>query len=532
MLTRKKIFLSVAAAALTVRLIFALLIQSSFFDSYHLVPGLDMQTLLRFSEWGSGADHPPFFTMHRLVIYLDYLIGAGEHHIWVIFAIQAILGIAAAVCAADLTLRFSRSRKAALICGVFFSLYLPFLVYEFSILQESFMVYFALFAFWATVNGISRRFDRKSSILFALAYFAALAGRPAALFMCGALILFAGYKMQRRRMLKKVAAPLGALTGLLILCAVFNGHFSGIYSPFYNVLPYTMQFNAEAAVKDAVPGTPPPEKSLLLSINQAVRRVPTLFKHGELPENQNIYFWCEKIPELKWLPGPGAFIPLAVAGIMAVIFSGAWEKRYGLLLIPVIMLALPLCARDPIGRYRLMLIPYFFIITGCAVVIFLRLKEPKFRFLTLLGAGIGAFFAVYNGDVPQKIRPFDYSAYAMAMENSGECSDPEEFLEEYLLCWKSMPESETSFCMLMDKLIRCGKTDHALYITGMPETASLNPDLLHFYRALCRAQKGEPEETEKHLRQIRNVQSLPPHAYKNAFMLRNWAADALKKRNL
>jgi hypothetical protein len=152
--------------------------------------------------------------------------------------------------------------------------------------------------------------------------------------------------------------------------------------------------------------------------------------------------------------------------------------------------------------------------------------------LTLLGAGIGAFFAVYDGDVPQKIRPFDYSAYAMAMENSGECSEPEEFLDEYLLCWKNMPGSEESFCMLMDKLLQYGKIDHAVYITGMPETASLNPDLIHFYRALCCAQKGLPEETEFHLRKIRNVQSLPPHAYKNAFMLRNWAADALKKRNL
>ena len=70
----------------------------------------------------------------------------------------------------------------------------------------------------------------------------------------------------------------------------------------------------------------------------------------------------------------------------------------------------------------------------------------------------------------------------------------------------------------------------AFFITGQPECKALNPDLLHFYRALCCAQKGLPEETETHLRQIRDVRSLPQNAYKNAFMLRNWAADALKNK--
>ena len=530
MLKRKNILLATAAAALTGRILFFLLFSGSFFESYHLVPGLDMQTLLRFSEWGGGADHVPFFTFHRVFIFLSWLIGGQEHHIRVIFAVQALLGIAASVCMADLTLKFSRSRKAALICGIISSLYLPFLVYEFSILQESFMVYFALFAFWATVNALRKRFEWKSSIVFALTYFAALAGRPAAVFMCGALIIFAGYKMYKRHLLKKLLLPLGTVFILLASSAAFNAYHSGIFSPFYNCLPYTMQFNSEAAVKDAVPGTVPPENSLLLSVNQAVRRVPTLFKHGELPENQNIYFWCEKIPELHFFPAPGAVIPLAVAGIMVLLATGAYKSRYGLLLLPVIMLVLPLCARDPIGRYRLMLLPYFFIIAACAVVVFLRQKNPKIRGMALLAAGIGAFFSLHNGDVPQRIRPSDYSAWAMAMEYSGKCSDPDEFLDEYLTYYQSDPSSEYAFCMLMDKLIHYQKTDHAFFITGQPECKALNPDLLHFYRALCCAQKGLPGETETHLRQIRDVRSLPQNAYKNAFMLRDWAADALKNK--
>ena len=60
MLTRKKILLTVILAALTVRSVFAIAFSQSFFANYHLVPGLDMQTLLRFSEWQAGNETAPF----------------------------------------------------------------------------------------------------------------------------------------------------------------------------------------------------------------------------------------------------------------------------------------------------------------------------------------------------------------------------------------------------------------------------------------------------------------------------------------
>ncbi|MBE6359242.1 MAG: hypothetical protein E7057_08365 [Lentisphaerae bacterium] len=521
MLTRKKILLLTAAAALLARLVFALTFSTSCFASYHTVSGLDMQTLLRFSEWGGGANHAPFFTMHRLLIYLDWLIGRGNHHPSVIFAVQAILGTAAALCAADLTLKFSRSRKAALVCGIFFPLYLPFLVYEFSILQESFMVYFALFAFWATVNGIRKRFNCSSSIIFTAAFSASLAGRPAALFMCGALIIFAGYQMWKRRLLKRFAAPAAALIAVLVAFTAFNGHFSGIYSPFYNVLPYTMQFNAQAAAKESSSTAHAPEKSLLQSAMSAAKRVPVLFKHGELPENHNIYFWCEKLPELNCLPSPGLIIPLACAGVMVIIFSGAWKRRYGLLLLPLLTMALPLCARDPIGRYRLMLVPYFFIIIPCAAVIFIHLKTAVRRGAALFGAALGAFFSIHDGDVPLRIRPSDYSAWAMALENTPG-TDTADIVKAYGDYWQATGcSSERAFCMTTDKALQYNDLDTAFTIIAQAAEKNLPSDLIHYYLAWCFAMQNQPFAVQDQLSLIKNPQQLSPFMYEKYIMLSN-----------
>ena len=55
MLTRKNILLATFGAAIAVRAAFAVIFSSSLFRYYHHVPGLDMQTLLRFSEWQSGS---------------------------------------------------------------------------------------------------------------------------------------------------------------------------------------------------------------------------------------------------------------------------------------------------------------------------------------------------------------------------------------------------------------------------------------------------------------------------------------------
>ncbi len=521
MLTRKKILLYVAGSALLIRMIFALSFHNSFFESYHLVPGLDMQTLLRYSEWTGDDPYQPFFTFHRLVIFLCYLCNGQTHAVWAIFVIQAAVGIAGCVCLTDIILKLTGKRKLALISGIAAAAYLPTLVYEFSILKETFAVNFALFTFWCMLNALKKRFNWSSSLLFGFAAFAAIEGRLAVLPYLGILAIYSMYKMYKRKHFCRIFRAAAIPAFLLLAASVFNKVNGWQFSPFFNILGYTLEYNSSAA--ENVPDTPAPatpDSGILTTVKQAASRVPTLFKYGELPENQNIYFWCKKLPELNYYPAPGLLIPIATAGIMLLLVSGAWKKRYGLLLLPIVTMVLPLCARDPIGRYRLMLVPCFFIIAACAAVIFIRQKNAKKRAVFLIAAAIGAFFSIHNGDVPQRIRPHDYSAWAMAMENTPGTPD-EDILEAYYDHWQAYNfRSELAFCMLVDKCLEKKRIDLAGGVIKKAwEDGSVNPDYLHYYMAWCFALMEDPQNVFAHLVHVLHPEDLTPEMYQKYTML-------------
>ena len=96
MLTRRRILGITAAAAAAVRLLFLLEWVDSPYRWFHRVPGLDMETLLRMSEWGGGANFPPIFTFHRVLIHLIWRFNGSRHSVETLFAVQSLLGVAAA----------------------------------------------------------------------------------------------------------------------------------------------------------------------------------------------------------------------------------------------------------------------------------------------------------------------------------------------------------------------------------------------------------------------------------------------------
>lgn len=530
MLTRRRILWITAVSALIIRGIFASFFASTPFVSYHLVPGLDMQTLLRFSEWTGERSFPAFFTFHRLLLFVIWFINGQNHCVWAVFAVQALAGCAGCMATADIIRKFTGSRKAALTGGLLSAVYLPLLVYEFSILQETFMVNFALLAFWSMLHALHKRFTIGSGILTAAAFFAALAGRPAAVFWCGILAVIAILRMRQLRMLKRLLLPGAFLALLLFSAALFNRCNYGIFSPFYFVLPYTLQYNLSPESTETATGDDVTVSGVWQSGIKALSRIPRLFKHGELPENQNVYFWEEHNLFFLLLPGSGILIPCAAAGIMVLLLSGAWKTRYRMFLWPLIALALPLCAREPIGRYRLMLVPYFFIITLSAVVIYCRLKTVPKRVVALLGAAFGAAFALHGGEVPQRIRPSDYHARAIALENGGTVS-PEAVLSDYFLYWQAENfASVRAFRVMMDKALACRNIEIALNVALQAESAGkINPDLIEYYRAWCYALLEDPVKVAGYLQKIRNVRSLPPDACEKAFMLRNRTLEILKR---
>ena len=182
--TRKKLLFFIALTGTAVKLAEFLLWYGSTFRFYNLVPGLDMKTLLSFSEWGTPGNGF-FLTPHRALVAAWWKLNGSTHFIPGIVAVQALCGILGATLCADLALRlFDRDRTAAIVCGLAYLLYGPFFIYEFSVLQETTALTLILFAFHAALRARGVRRCALAGAVLGLS----VVGRPIALplasFLC------------------------------------------------------------------------------------------------------------------------------------------------------------------------------------------------------------------------------------------------------------------------------------------------------------------------------------------------------------
>ena len=402
--SRKKTLCLVAAAGMLVKLAEFMVWRVSTFRHYNFVPGLDMETLLRFGEWGTEGNGF-FFTPHRALIAAWWSLNGHTHCVTGIVAVQALFGILGAVLCADLALKlFGRDRIAAPICGLFYLLYGPFFIYEFSVLQEAVALNLILLAFHAAVSARSRR----SFVWAGVALGLCVVGRPTAFIFVPLMYGFMAYrefKVRRRPGSgKNLAAAIVGTAAVLCLVSVANRIFGGNWSCFFNVMPYSLEYNAAAGAS----ASDAPYWRMLVN---AVGRAPRMFMPTEVPENLNYCFLCSKIPFLNALPGPGTLLPLALAGMLLLIPK--LRRHAALVLLPTAALVLPLCVREPIGRYRLTLIPYFILCAGYWLHI---ARSRPFERNTLIAAGTAGICCAlllpsYRRDL---LRSDDFLAYAIA----------------------------------------------------------------------------------------------------------------------
>ena len=209
------------------------------FRFYNAVPGLDMATLLRFGEWGSGP-YGFFFTPHRALVALFWKLNGERHFVPGIVAVQALVSVGGAALAADLALKFFRSNWIAAAVGALYLSYGPFFIYEFSVLQEIVALNLLLLGFYAAVAARSRR-----GIVFAgFALGLCVVGRPSGFLFAPAMALWV---LRRRGWTAKNVVPLAiGAAGALLPALLLNGILGGNWSCFFNVLPYSLEFNAAA----------------------------------------------------------------------------------------------------------------------------------------------------------------------------------------------------------------------------------------------------------------------------------------------
>ena len=512
--SRKLILTLVTLFALGVRGVCFFFFLKSPFRHFHQVPGLDMETLLRFSEWGTGQEFPPLFVVHRLLIFSVWFLNGQVHCVPVLILLQCLSGAAGALLTADLCLMLWGKRKTALAAGIFYGLYGPLLLYDLCVLQESITTTLILLALWSYVRCRIRHFPSKLTFLSGILLGLSSIGRPVAALLAVTLpvkTFFSGCFVSGKgkwfhapahgRFSGKAALLLaaGVLT-LWLTAALFNGCFAGNFSPFFNAVTYTVAFHTEKAAASSEAG-PPQSGGIRRMICGLPRRAAEFFLIHEKPENINYYFLRNRIFPLKYLPGPALLLPVALAGIFLMLLRIKYKE--GLLLLVMVLLALPLAARDPIGRYRLHLIPCFVLSAAC---FFTVLQKNTKRTNWLCAGALALALAVnFNFSAPAFTRVSDHVAWGRAIEIRNNGRPAGESLKEFHTAWmKSGCSDRAAAVNLISSALRSGHLKLAAQtcqegIRGPAQEKSI----YHYYTAVIWTAVRNFPEAEKALAQVR-----------------------------
>ena len=523
MFSKKYILCVTGVVAVIVRLVFYALFAGTMFRYYHMVQGLDMQTLLRFSEWGNHPDLPPFFTLHRLTIFLLWKLNNGVHAVDALFLLQSLSGILGSLAIADLTRMLSGRRKAALAAGILYALYLPFLIYEFSVLQETFSVNVLLFAVWSIFYARKKRFALLPSLGSGMLWGLTLTGRPVAVPL--ALVAIAGAFLwcRRRKLLKKWGIFILGIALITGGASIFNHNFKWKHGPFYNVLPYTVQYNTQSTgnTTAATPAGAPAStaKKLLTTAGKMLMRTPLMLSVRELPENQNLYFWRHKMPETKLLPGPEILLTFTVFALTILLLYGAWKHKEGLILWTLII-APALCGREAIGRYRLMLCPFFIIITILDNSYIYRSRDRRKKIIIgIIAAIIALSAAAFEMTRNHGLRLSDFHSWAIATEVV--CGNTEQTLDAYYEYWqRSNMRNDRAFMAMEAAAMRCSRFDIAARIIQQAELAGVvNRSLIAYFTGLIHVGNNDPYRVMAAFANI-NPEELPPELQNNYHMIK------------
>lgn len=506
---RRHPFITVFSTALVLRVMFALFYISSPFRFYHTLPGLDMETLLRFGEWGSPGNSF-FFTLHRLQVFLFWKLNNGLHPVLWHVLWQSFLGVAGAVMLSAVALRLTGKKYIALLSGVLWALNPVELMYEFTTLQDSLVNFGIILTIFAFLEARKHRFLFPYSLAAGAAAGVAATGRPVAIGLVLTLGAWVLYYLYRRRW--SVKRALYFACGVLAVWGIFagiNGIVSKKFNCFFNPVGYAVAVNTAQTPASSAPapssGVPP----LVKTVFKMALRTPQLLSPEEIPENLNIYFLRTKIPFFRL---PYAFIPLCAAvAMLFLLLTGRWKKKEGFLLLPFFSLALFLCIREPIGRYRLLLLPWFTLLT---VWFLCFIFEKKKGVVTLLTLVLLLFFLTAALQAPP-LRGADFFAWALALEKEAGKTTPEA-MKEFKKAFLFKPDNNHAVS-LITRAMTANDRSLAEETAQKWMEASHNSPLSCYYAALA----AFPDRNRmEHFFSLVKSEELPPKYRFRSFLMR------------
>ena len=493
-LSWKRISAGILIAAVAVRIDLWRALCASPLRFFDRVPGLDMQTLLLRGEWGGAGT--PLLTVHRLIVALFWYGNGFEHRPMQLAALQMAAGALTAWMAGWCMLHLFRNRPLALAAGILCALYAPLLLYECVMLQETFVTFTGFLSFTAVLWARRRHFAPPRGILCGAALALAAVGRPTALLWSLAALVWIAFYTRGKRRPKRIAGVTAAWFAVLLAVSAFNWYGDRYAGPFFRPEQYAIERNLGSGA-DAAPGSAlgTTARNLCRVAGKAAGRVPLLFSVREIPENLNYYFLREHFPPLAFLPGPALLIPLALGGTLLAL--PRWRRREGLPLAYIALLALPLCAIYPVGRYRLMLIPVF-TLTAC----YLFLPRPR-RGIAMAAAAAAVGFLLNTTQFGTVSRATDYVAWALALEQPAGEPNAESirFFHEAFL--RSGGKHEPATVNLLIRLLNMNAFNAAEALAAEALAAGTpSPALIRYYLALSRLGQGRFEEAQKELEAV------------------------------
>ena len=388
-----------------------------------------METLLRFGEWGTEGNCF-FFTVHRLQVFLLWTLNKGVHPVFFHVIWQSLLGIAGTLLVTDITLKLTGKRFLALLAGVLWALNPIEVMYEFTTLQDSLVNFGIILSFWSFLAARKHHFAPLWALGAGVAAGVAATGRPVATLFALVLAAWNIRYLYRRKLSLKRSFPFAG--GILAVWLIFSGinFFNGADFTFiFNPVPYAVSVNTPNAPQNGSSGAADRFLPLVKTACKMTMRIPRVWSPVEIPENLNIYFLRTKIPFLR-IPFE-EIILCAAAATLLLLLSGKWKKKESLVLLPVFSLVFFICIREPIGRYRLLMLPWFTILTvfliSCCKT---RLKALMFSLLTV------SVILFYTFISTPPLRAADHGAWGWALEKEAGKITPEvlnHFLQAYLL---------------------------------------------------------------------------------------------------
>lgn len=484
---------------------------------FHEVPGLDMETLLRFSQWIDG-EFSPLFVVHRFLIFFVWLFNGKIHCVEAVVAIQAVIGIITVATITEIARICSGSRNIGMVTGIVYAIYGPTLLYEFVILQETVVIALFWLSFWAVLRYHSSGYRSWSGVATGVLLMLSLVGRPTAIFFVPVICLFIAWQLYRKHKLRNLRYVLGGIFLLYIIAMSFNLHFGKYSAVLFDVMPYVLEYNRSQTLKSeefnsrGATASEHKTKKIHPYINaglKALTQLPKLLVNYEIPENINYHAIANRITLLKILPGPRIIVFLGVLGLVALLFKPPFLGRAQLIFLPLALVALPLCAREAIGRYRLMLMPG--IIFAAVWFIYQLIYDHSSRKYLLAAIISGTLICaiIYPQNKAMPLRSSDFVSWGWAKQAGFGMS---EALEDFTAGWKlSGYRNQAAGVKTILLNLRLYRPLAALETVEQGlQAKAVNGDLFNYYGAIAHLMQGDYSSAKLRLKLV-NPKNLGTH---------------------